>query len=370
MGNDMRIAQITPLQAATPPLGYGGTERVISYLTEGLVRLGHEVTLFATGDSHTSARLAVQIPKGLSFSAEVDPAAYHLAALRKVYERADEFDIIHSHLDYLTLPFVGTTPVPTVMTLHGRIDRDEYRRAYEAFGGYRMAASAAHYVATSDSQRRFQPKLNWVGTIHHGIDVQSFPYYATPDNYLCYIGRIAPEKHPERVIEIAKRARVPLKIAAKVDPTNRVYFSEVIAPLLDDPLIEFLGEVDEVSKRELVGKALALLLPLDRPEPFSLVIIEALACGTPVLTTPQGSAPELLRDGVTACFGDTVDDLVAAVGRLSSIKRAACRREARERFDARRMTMEYASIYAGLSQAALPRRARPNVSHGIGRVAG
>ena len=355
----MRIAQITPLQVATPPRGYGGTERVISYLTEALVRLGHDVTLFATGDSRTRARLEPQIPKALKFNAEVDASAYHLAALKEVYDRADEFDIIHSHLDYLTMPFAATTRVPTVMTLHGRIDRDEYRRAYEAFGGAERGAAAANFVAISDSQRRFQPHLNWVATIHHGIDVQSFPYYPTPDNYLCFIGRIAPEKGPERAIRIAKRAGVPLKIAAKVGPGDRAYFSEVIAPLLDDPMIEFLGELDEVRKRDLMGRARALLLPIDWPEPFGLVFIEALACGTPVLTSPHGSAPELLRDGVTAYFGNTVEDLVEAVGRLPSIKRATCRREAQERFDASRMAMEYSSIYAGLSQATLLDRTWP-----------
>jgi glycosyltransferase involved in cell wall biosynthesis len=359
MGNDMRIAQITPLQVATPPRGYGGTERVISYLTEALVRLGHDVTLFATGDSRTRARLEPQIPKALKFNAEVDASAYHLAALKEVYDRADEFDIIHSHLDYLTMPFAAATRVPTVMTLHGRIDRDEFRRAYEAFGGAKRGATAANFVAISDSQRRFQPHLNWVATIHHGIDVQSFPYYPTPDNYLCFIGRISPEKGPERAIKVAKRAGVPLKIAAKVGPNDRAYFSEVVAPLLDDPLIEFLGELDEVSKRDLMGHARALLLPIDWPEPFGLVYIEALACGTPVLTSPHGSAPELLRDGVTAYFGNTVADLVEAVGRLPSIKRATCRREAQERFDASRMAMEYSSIYAGLSQATLLDRTWP-----------
>jgi glycosyltransferase involved in cell wall biosynthesis len=315
--------------------------------------------LFATGDSHTSARLVPQIPKALNFDAEVEASAYHLAALQEAYSRANEFDIVHSHLDYLTLPFAATTQVPTVITLHGRIDRDEFRRAYAAFSSDRMTASAAHYVAISESQRRYQANLNWIATIHHGIDVRSFPYYSTPENYLCFMGRISPEKGPERAIQVAKRVGVPLKIAAKIGPNDRAYFTEVIAPLLDDPLIEFLGELDETSKRDLMGNALALLLPIDWPEPFGLVFIEALACGTPVITSRRGSAPELLREGVTAYFGDTVDDLVEAVYRLPRIKRTACRREALERFDTRRMAMEYARIYTGLSEASPADAARP-----------
>lgn len=358
----MRIAQIAPLQVATPPLGYGGTERVISYLTEALVRLGHDVTLFATGDSQTSACLEAHIPQSINFNPDVDIAAYHVAMLQEVYSRADEFDIIHSHLDYLTLPFATANSVPTVMTLHGRIDRDEFRKVFGSYSGARMAAPAAHYVAISKAQRGVQPDLNWVATIHHGIDVQNFPYVSTPDNYLCFIGRITPEKGPERAIEIARRTGVPLKIAAKVDPKDMAYFEEVIRPLLEDPLIEFLGEVDEVGKRNLMARALALLLPIDWPEPFGLVFIEALACGTPVLTSPCGSAPELLRDGVTGYLCKTVDELVRAVGRLPRIDRAECRREALLRFDARRMALEYARVYAGLSRATtLPAETWPSL---------
>ncbi len=349
----MRIAEIAPLQVATPPHGYGGTERVISGLTEGLIRLGHEVTLFATGDSQTSARLVPGIPRAINFDSEVDATAYHVAMLEEVYQRANEFDVIHSHLDYLTLPFVGRTSVPTVITLHGRIDREEFRRAYDTYGRA-TPARTAHYVAISEAQRSTQPDLSWAGTIHHGIDVRSFHFYPTPGDYLCFVGRIAPEKGPERAIEIAKRAGVPLKIAAKVDPKDRTYFTRVVEPLLDHPLIEFVGEVNESQKRELMGKALALLLPIDWPEPFGLVFIESLACGTPVLTSPVGAAPELLRDGTTSFLGKTVDDLVRAVPRLRLLDRDACRREAMERFDLRNMAVNYVKLYAKLSGAGTP----------------
>ncbi len=374
----MRIAQIAPLQVATPPTRYGGTERVISCLTEGLVRLGHEVTLFATGDSQTSARLVPGIREAINFASDVDAGAYHLAMLEEVYQRANEFDIIHSHLDYLTLPFLATTDVPTVITLHGRIDRDEFRRVFQTFSRAYPPSSLPQYVAISESQRRMLPDLSWAATIHHGIDVRSFPFYPTPGSYLCFIGRIAPEKGPERAIEIAKRAGVPLKIAAKVDPNDRAYFTRVIEPLLDHPLIEFLGEIDEVEKRKLMGRALALLLPIVWPEPFGVVFIEALACGTPVLTSPIGAAPELLRDGVTGFFGDTVDDLAQAVTWLPQIERAACRREAAERFDQRRMALDYAKLYARLSNAQIRPEDRAatrveshisGISTGVGRRA-
>ncbi len=364
----MRIAQIAPLQVAVPPTRYGGTERVISQLTEGLVRLGHDVTLFATGESQTSARLIASIPQAINFDPEVEASAYHLALLAEVYQRADEFDVIHSHLDYLTLPFLATTTVPTVITLHGRIDRQEFRRVFGVFN-QATARYPAHYVAISQSQRRTQPQLNWVATIHHGIDVRSFPFYPIPDDYLCFVGRITPEKGPDRAIEIAKRAGVRLKIAAKVDPKDRAYFTAVIEPLLDHPLIEFLGEVDETEKRQLMGKARALVLPIDWPEPFGLVFIEALACGTPVITSPLGAAPELLRDGVTGYLRDTMDELVEAVARLPQLSRAACRREALERFDLRRMAMEYVQVYARLcrshSPQTVPSAARGSFSRGV-----
>jgi glycosyltransferase involved in cell wall biosynthesis len=339
----MRIAQIAPLQTATPPHAYGGTERVISNLTESLVKLGHEVTLFATGDSRTSARLVPGAAKPANFDPEIEVNAYHLAMLKGVYEHADEFDIIHSHIDYLTLPFVGTTTTPTVVTLHGRSDRPELTRVYQTYGD-----ADVNFVAISRSQRRAQPNLNWIATVHHGIDIRSYTYYPDPDNYLCFVGRISPEKRPERAIEIAKRVGLPLKIAAKIGPQDQEYFDSVVEPLLEDSSVDFLGQLDENSKRELIGHAMALLMPIDWPEPFGMVFIEALACGTPVLTCPIGAAPEVLTDGVTGYLRKTVDELVQAVYDLPHISRARCRRYAAERFDMRRMTMDYINVYSRL----------------------
>lgn len=256
--------------------------------------------------------------------------------LEEAYHRADEFDIIHSHLDYLHLPFLSAVSVPTVTTLHNRIDRLEFRRIVESFSRSRPNAEA-HFVAISEHQRSLQPDLNWVATIHHGIDISRLSFNLTPANYLCFVGRIAPEKGPVQAIEIAKRTGIPLKIAAKVNPKDHAYYTSAVEPLLDHPLIEFVGELDEAEKRKLMSGALALLLPIDWPEPFGLVFIEALACGTPVLTRPLGAAPELLRDGVTGFLRNTVEELAQAVAWLPQIDRAACRREALARFDLRRM---------------------------------
>ncbi len=343
----MKIAQIAPLQVATPPTRYGGTERVISYLTEELVQLGHEVTLFATGDSKTSARLIAGIPQAINFDPQVDATAYHLAMLEEVYHRADEFDIIHSHLDYLHLPFLSAVSVPIVTTVHGRTDELEFTRNIERISRSSLN-SGLHFVAISEHQRSLQPDLNWVATIHHGIDVSRLPFNLTPANYLCFVGRIAPEKGPVQAIEIAKRAGIPLKIAAKVDPKDHAYYTSAVEPLLDHPLIEFVGELDEAEKRKLMSGALALLLPIDWPEPFGLVFIEALACGTPVLTRPRGAAPELLRDGVTGFLRDTVEELAQAVAWLPLIDRAACRREVLTRFTLRRMANQYSELYSRL----------------------
>lgn len=338
-GKDMRIAQVTPLQVAVPPHKYGGTERVVYNLTEALVKLGHDVTLFATGDSHTSAKLVPGLDKAINFDPKVDAYAHHVAFLRDVYARASEFDVIHSHLDFLTLPFTTMTKTPTVMTLHGRLDQPEYSRVFNAYPN-------VNYVSISDAQRRDIPDMHWVATVHHGVDVSSFKFYPKPENYLCFVGRIAPEKRPDRAIEVAKRAGIKLKIAAKVDPKDEKYFHREIEPLLDHPMIEWLGQVDEQGKRELMGNALALILPIDWPEPFGMVFIEALACGTPVLTCPQGSVPELLQDGVTGCVRCTVDDLVEAVKELPRISRRQCRQYAESRFDTRRMALEYVNVYS------------------------
>lgn len=340
----MRIAMLAPLRVAVPPTNYGGTERVISNVTEALVKIGHDVTLYASGDSQTRARLAQVIPQALGFVAGQEWQAYHVAMLADFYRNdAHKFDIIHAHMDYFPLPFAAHCSTPTVTTLHGRLDFPEFQTVYRAF-------PTANYVAISQSQRDSLPDVNWAGVVHHAVDVDDFTYYPDKGKYLAFVGRISPEKRPDRAIEIAKRTGIPLKIAAKVDPADQEYFDTVIKPLLDHPLIEFLGMVDEQGKREIMGNSMAVLMPIDWPEPFGMVFIEALACGVPVLTCPCGSAPELLEDGVTGFIRDSVDGLVEAVGRLDEISRAGCRAYAKRRFDTRRMARDYAKIFAQIIQ--------------------
>lgn len=337
----MRIAQIAPLQVAVPPKHYGGTERVIAELTDALVHLGHDVTLFASGDSHTQAHLVPFVATAQGFDPAMDALEAHLALLTEVYRRADEFDVIHSHLEQVTLAFARCTLTPTVLTFHSRLDRPALVRLLQAYPD-------ANYVSISESQRAPAPDVHWVATVPHGVDVHSFPFSSDFGAYLVFVGRISPEKRPERAIEIAKRAGVPLKIAAKTDAKDRTYFRQVVEPLLHDPLIEFLGSVDERRKRTLMRGARALLLPIDWPEPFGMVFIEALACGTPVLTCPCGAAPEVVEDGVTGYIRSSVDDLVAAVRELPAIDRARCRQHAEQRFDTTRMADNYVHVYERL----------------------
>ncbi len=341
----MRIAQVAPLEVSVPPKRYGGTERVIHNLTETLVQRGHEVTLYASGDSSTSARLVPLTERAFHFDSAVNVIPHHLAELTEVYRHADEYDIIHSHLDHLTLPFAAQSATPTVITLHGPLGIPDEQRILRAY-------SDANYISISNSQRRPLPELHWAATIHHGVDVASFPYSAEPGGYLAFVGRISPEKDPVSAIEIARMAGVPLKIAAKIDPADRTYFKDRVKPLLDDPLIEFLGPLDERRKRELLRGAMALLAPIDWAEPFGMVYIEALACGTPVLSRPKGSAPEVLRDGVTGFVRDSNEELAAAVRDLPEISRAACRRYCAERFDRQRMARDYERVYRALLDRA------------------
>ena len=339
----MRIAQIAPLQLAVPPHDYGGTERCISNITEALVELGHDVTLFATGDSQTNARLVPMRDKPIYFDEEVDATALHMAMLRQVYQRASLFDVIHSHLDYLTLPFAASSATPTVVTLHGRLDVRDADTILRAF-------KDCNYVAISDSQRSQISELNWVSTVHHAIDLRRFPRHDAPGSYLAFVGRLTPEKGPDRAIRIAQRVGIPLKIAAKLDPTQERYFREAIEPQLEDPLIEYLGPLNEREKCDLMGHAMALLMPISWPEPFGMVFIESLACGTPVLTCPHGSVPELLRDGVTGYIRESDDELVEAIGQLERISRAGCREYVRQKFDIRDMALEYVNVYSMVQQ--------------------
>ncbi|HEX6818415.1 MAG TPA: glycosyltransferase family 4 protein [Ktedonobacterales bacterium] len=339
----MRIAQLAPLQVAVPPKNYGGTERVIANLVEALVQLGHDVTLFASGDSQTSAELVPYVPEAFNFDPTIDATAYHLAMLADVYRQGDRFDVIHSHLDYLTLPFAGWTSTPTVVTMHGRLDLPHQQTVFPAYRD-------VNYISISKNQQSFLPELNWVGTVYHSVDVDDFPFKDTPGDYLAFIGRISPEKGPEHAIAIAKAAGIPLKIAAKVDSIDRKYYEEKVEPLLDDPLIDFLGTVDEEGKRELMVNSRALILPLEWDEPFGMVFIEALACGTPILTRPRGSVPELLRNGITGYARWSDDELVDAAKRVDRISREGCRAYAKRHFDIHRLALEYVNIYGRVGQ--------------------
>ncbi len=341
----MRIAQVAPLYERVPPQLYGGTERVVSYLTEELVRLGHDVTLFASGDSITRARLEALCRRALRLDPHCcDPLAHHLRMLGQVYQRAQEFDIIHCHTDYLGLPLTRFSPTPTVITLHGRLDIPDITPLYQEYAEVPL-------VSISDAQRIHLPQANWAATIHHGLPPELYTFQPHPSSYLLFLGRISPEKRPDSAIRVACRAGVPLRIAAKVDKADREYFETTIRPLLGHPLIEFIGEADEQQKRVLLGDALALLFPIDWPEPFGLVMIEALACGTPVIARPRGSVPEVLREGYTGLFCETEDDMVEAIQRVATLDRVECRREFEQRFTAGTMAQHYLEVYQEILDA-------------------
>jgi glycosyltransferase involved in cell wall biosynthesis len=338
----MRIAQVAPLAESVPPKRYGGTERVVSYLTEELVRLGHDVTLFASGDSTTAARLIAPCPRALRLDATiVDRLAPHILMLEMVARRAHEFDIIHFHSDYLQFPLTRRLDVAHVTTLHGRLDLPELAPLYREF-------SDTPVVSISDAQRTPLPWARWVGTIHHGLPTSLYRFSDQPGAYLAFLGRISPEKRVDRAIAIARQAGLPLKIAAKVDDADRQYFEREIRHLLDDPLVEFLGEIDDAAKQSLLGNALALLFPIDWPEPFGIVMAEALACGTPVIAFRHGSVPEVIEDGVTGFIVESIDEAVAAVRRIPELSRRRCRDVFEARFSARRMATDYVRLYTRL----------------------
>lgn len=334
----MKIAQISPLFESVPPKLYGGTERVVSILTEGLIRNGHEVTLFASGDSKTSAQLVPICREALRLSNTKDPCAEHLLQLAMVYDRADEFDLIHSHADYFTFPFAQKSATPTVTTLHGRLDMPELQGIHRYYQSHPL-------ISISDSQRAPFPFANWVGTVYHGLPMEQYRFYREPGKYLAFLGRIAPEKRPDIAIDIARKTGIPLKIAAKIGEQDRAYFDTVIRPLIDPPLIEFIGEIGEREKNEFLGQALALLFPIDWPEPFGLVMIESLACGTPVIARPCGSVNEILVHGTTGFVHSEIDDLVGAVRRIGEISRQACRNHVEKNFSAEKMVRRYEQLY-------------------------
>jgi glycosyltransferase involved in cell wall biosynthesis len=340
----MRIAQIAPLMEAVPPEGYGGTERVVSHLVDGLIARGHHVTLFASGDSETSAELVAATRSALrSDPAGPEPLAPHIRELGMVFDRAKEFDVIHSHVDYLAFPAARLSPTPSIHTLHGRLDLPLLPAVFREFGELPL-------VSISDAQREPLARLglNWAGTVHHGLPVEEYPFSPRVGRYLAFVGRTSHEKGLPLAIAVSKRAGLPLKIAAKVDDTEREYFEREIRSLLADAHVEFLGEVDEAAKRELMAGALALLFPIDWPEPFGLVMIEALATGTPVITRPRGSVPEVIDSGRTGFIAETEDDLVDAVRRADTIDRAVCRREVETRFSVSHMAAQYEALYLKL----------------------
>jgi glycosyltransferase involved in cell wall biosynthesis len=344
----MRIAQIAPLAEPVPPELYGGTERVVSLLTEELVRRGHEVTLFASGDSETDARLVSVTREALRRNSEdVDPNLHLMLELGLVFERAHQFDVIHSHVDYYALPLARLVKTPVVTTLHGRLDLPGLRTIY---GRY----NTAPLVSISDNQRDPLPAVNWAATVYNGTDLESFTFNEKGGECFVFVGRICPEKNIEGAIAIARRTGVPLRIAAKVDPVDVEYHESVIKPLIDGRQVEYLGEVGDTEKDELLGSALALLFPVDWPEPFGLAMTEAMACGTPVLALRRGSVPEVVEDGVTGFVRDSEEELAAVAGAVTQLSRRACRERVERCFSAEVMTDGYEAVYRSLLRDGEP----------------
>lgn len=345
----MRIAQIAPLFESVPPKLYGGTERVVSYLTEALVALGHDVTLFASGDSVTSARLVSACERSLRLEDKsAEHLLYHYVMLDQVCELAREFDVLHFHVDYLHFPFMRGCQVPHVATLHGRLDLPELKRLYRRFANVPV-------ISISYSQRKPLRWIRWTGNVYHGVPAGKYRFGSGNGGYLAFLGRIAQEKRVDRAIQIALECGMPLKIAAKVDPADREYYESKIRPLLSQPGIEYIGEICDEEKCELLGNAYAQLFPIDWPEPFGMCMIEAMACGTPTIAFGQGSVPEIVHHGVTGFVVDNIEGAVQAVPNVAALDRAACRLEFEERFDSLRMAEDYVRIYESLTGHVDPR---------------
>ena len=335
----MKIAQVAPLWESVPPKLYGGTERIVSYITEELVRMGHDVTLFASGDSETAARLEAVCPQALRLNTGIfNRDAPMIMLQERSLGATGDFDVIHSHLDFLGFPLARRNPLPVVTTLHGRLDLPELQPVFREYADMPL-------VSISDAQRQPLPWANWHATIYHGLPRNLYSFHPQPQQYLAFLGRIAPEKRPDHAIEVAKRTGIPLRMAAKVDPADLQYYLAEIEPLLDHPLIEFIGEISDEEKDNFLGNALALVCPYDWPEPFGLVLIEALACGTPVLAYRRGSIPEIIDNGVTGFVSENLSEMAEAVGRLSEIDRRRCRDVFEERFTADRMARNHVALY-------------------------
>jgi glycosyltransferase involved in cell wall biosynthesis len=343
----MRIAQIAPLTESVPPRLYGGTERVVSFLTEALVDMGHEVTLFASGDSKTAADLESVWPTALRFDKSLrDPIAPHMLQMERVCRQAGDFDVLHSHLDYWMFSLLARSGTPAVTTMHGRLDLPEIVALHDLV--------QAPLVSISDAQRRPLPRANFVRTIHHGLPLNLLTPQPVKPQYLAFLGRIAPEKRPDRAIAIARRAGIPLKIAAKVDKVDQAYFETVIKPMLDGPGVEMIGEIGDAEKPEFLSGAMALLLPIDWPEPFGLVMIEAMACGTPTIAYRAGSVPEIIDEGVTGFIVNDEAGACEAVSRLGELNRGDVRKQFETRFSAQRMAEDYVQLYHRLAAGVRP----------------
>jgi glycosyltransferase involved in cell wall biosynthesis len=350
----MKIAQISPLMESVPPRLYGGTERIVSYLTDELVRLGHEVTVFASADSITAAELVGCASMALRLDCNVrDPIPYYMLMLDRVRKLADEFDILHFHIEQLHFPLFHQMADRTVTTLHSRQDAPDLTPLYLGFRDMPL-------VSISNDQRRPIAKANFVGTVHHGIPTNLHtPIYNPRGGYVAFLGRISPEKRPDRAIRIARTLGIPIKIAAKIDKADEAYFREKIVPLLSDPGVEFIGEINERSKTAFLGEAQALLFPIDWPEPFGLVMIEAMACGTPVLGFRRGAVSEIIDQGVTGAIVDTMAEAVRMLPRVMALDRRAVRRRFEQRFSSTRMATNYVALYRSLLK-------RPSISeHGL-----
>jgi glycosyltransferase involved in cell wall biosynthesis len=345
----MRIAQVAPLYESTPPRLYGGTERVVAFLTDALVELSHDVTLFASADAVTKARLVPVRDQAIRLDAtplKSDVAA-HLAMLYDVRSRAAEFDVIHFHIDPLQFPFFEHHAHRTVTTLHGRLDLKDLPEVYRRWNQYPL-------VSISDAQRKPLPSAHWVATVHHGLPPDLFRPSSIQGGYLAFLGRISPEKRPDRAIRIAQRTGMELRIAAKIDAADTLYFHRIIEPMLSDPLVNFVGEVPDAEKNELLAGAAALLFPIDWPEPFGLVMIEAMACGTPVIAWNHGSVAEIVDDGETGFVVRSEDEAVEAVRRIPTIDRRKVRAVFERRFSSTTMANRYLHVYAGLSSGEPP----------------
>ena len=343
----MRIAQVAPLAESVPPKLYGGTERVVSWLTEELIALGHDVTLFASGDSITAANLVPCVPKALRLDASVvDPIPYYMLMLDRVRQQSSNFDVLHFHIDQFQFPLFRPIARRTVTTLHGRQDLPDLLPLYLGFDDMPL-------VSISNDQRRPVPNANFAATVYHGLPVNLHrPSAGLSGDYVAFLGRISPEKRPDRAIAIARALCIPLKIAAKVDRADEAYFRTTIEPLLDGPGVEFIGEINEHQKTQFLGQARALLFPIDWPEPFGLSMIEAMACGTPVLAFRCGSVPEIIDEGITGAIVETVEEAIAALPRVMALDRKKVRQRFEQRFSATQMAKDYVGVYRSLLESS------------------